>query len=93
MHNSWLSVERQMVAEVATKISASKLGPAMPRAIGQLAAGACTMQSQQVQPSFGRRRRIPLQLVGTYSIISEMSSPGLAWPVSYFMLEKHLVRR
>ena len=50
-------------------------GPAMPRSIGRLGASACTMRSQHAQASFGRTCRITLKCAGTYSSISETSSP------------------
>ena len=47
----------------------------MPRSIGRLGASACTMRSQHAQASFGRTCRITLNRAGTYSSISETSSP------------------
>ena len=47
----------------------------MPRSIGRLGAAACTMRSQHAQASFGRTCRITLNRAGTYSSISETSSP------------------
>ena len=50
-------------------------GPATPRSIGRLGASACTIRSQHAQASFGRTCRITLNRAGTYSRISETSSP------------------
>ena len=47
----------------------------MPRAIGRLGAGSCTIFRQPAQTSFGRTCRITLKLAGTYSSISATSSP------------------
>ena len=47
----------------------------MPRSIGRLGASACTMRSQHAQANFGRTCRITLKRAGTYSRISETSSP------------------
>jgi hypothetical protein len=47
----------------------------MPRSMGRLGASACTMRSQHAQASFGRICRITLNRAGTYSRISETSSP------------------
>jgi hypothetical protein len=50
-------------------------GPAIPRAIGRVGAGSCTITWQLAQASFGRTCRITLKLAGTYSSISATSSP------------------
>ena len=47
----------------------------MPRSIGRLGASACTIRSQHAHASFGRTCRITLNRAGTYSSISETSSP------------------
>jgi hypothetical protein len=46
-----------------------------PRSMGRLGASACTIRSQHAQTSFGRTCRISLNRAGTYSRISETSSP------------------
>src|SRR5665213_1841226 len=43
--------------------------------MGRLGASACTIRSQHAQASFGRTCRITLNRAGTYSRISETSSP------------------
>jgi|HubBroStandDraft_1064217.scaffolds.fasta_scaffold173612_1 hypothetical protein len=43
--------------------------------MGRLGASACTIRSQHAQTSFGRTCRISLNRAGTYSRISETSSP------------------
>ncbi|OEZ83171.1 hypothetical protein JAB8_44360 [Janthinobacterium sp. HH106] len=48
----------------------------MPRAIGRLGAGACTMVSQHLQASFGRVWRITRKLPGIHSSCSATSSPN-----------------
>src|SRR5258708_27410665 len=47
----------------------------MLRSIGRLGASACTMRSQHAQASLGRTYWMTLRLAGTYSKISETSSP------------------
>ena len=44
--------------------------------MGRLGAAACTITSHFVQLNFGRTCRITLKRAGTYSSISEMSSPN-----------------
>ena len=45
------------------------------RSIGRLDASACTILSQRTQANFGRTCWITLKCSGTYSSISETSSP------------------
>src|SRR6266446_530136 len=54
---------------------ASSPAPAMPRSIGRLAAGACTIREQPEQENFGRTYRMTLNCSGTRSRISLTSSP------------------
>jgi hypothetical protein len=51
-----------------------------PRSIGRDGAGASWMTSHLVQHSFGRTCRMTLKLAGTYSSISDTSSPSLLSP-------------
>jgi len=49
--------------------------------MGRLGAWACTMRSQHAQASFGRTCLMTLNRAGTYSRISETSSPrSFNWP-------------
>src|ERR1700723_1277078 len=53
----------------------------MPRSIGRLGANGCTILWQLPQESLGRTCRITLKWLGTYSSISETSSPsGRSFP-------------
>ena len=67
---------------------ATDRGPATPRAIGRLGAGACTMASQQVHAIFGCRWWITRKLTGMSSSRSASSSPNVrraspqAWQAS-----------
>ena len=59
---------------------ASRPGPAIPRSISRLGAGACTIASQQEQSSLGRTWLITRQLAGTNFSCSATSSPNLCKP-------------
>jgi len=50
-------------------------GPTMPRSIGRVGAGACTIVSQLAQASLGRTWRIILKLTDSSSSMSLESSP------------------
>jgi hypothetical protein len=67
---------RVMSANLATSTWASKPGPTMPRLIGRLGAGACTIAVQQPQASVGRTWRMTRKLAGTNSSCSDTSSPS-----------------
>ena len=57
---------------------ASKLGPGSPRSITRSGAAACTTQEHFLQLNLGRTWRMTKKLAGTYSNISDESSPNCA---------------
>ena len=59
------------------RMSASKFGPARPRAIGCVGAGGCTMVSQVRQASRSRTCTTTFHRAGTRSSVSVASSPSL----------------
>jgi hypothetical protein len=74
--NFRLAIQRQVIAifrDQHMRQKSRSRNAALDRAARRF--GACTMRSQHAQASFGRTCRITLNRAGTYSSISETSSP------------------
>lgn len=71
-----LPIQRQMIGIIGHQHVSDQPGPARPRAIGRDGASLCTIRSPREHASFGRPCGTTRKLAGTYSSISEVSSPS-----------------